>query len=407
MKFLITNMTGFRNKGCEAMTKVIVTELASRFSNTQFKIFSNDPAYDSLWMRSSINSRIMFLPTPSTIHDPLVRAYRIIRNTISLKTLKRSEDHFSWADAVISTGGDVFSSYYRNLEHHLTFIRSATRARKPVILLAHSIGPFKSEREQKLFEDAMRKVPLITIRESLSFEYVCKMDLENTNVELTADTAFLLPPANSKIIDRLWQVYHLPFDKPVVGIAPSQGITYYSKSSYEAHLKVLRDLIQYLTRKLDFHVILIPHVRENYVNNNDSILCSQIYRSLDFPSDVTVISLEHSTEELKGLIKRCDLIIAERMHAAIAALSQSIPALVIGYSIKARGILRDIFGDDINKYLVEIDTLSVQSLKYKVQQILEEQNTISAHLKRIMPRITKFAMKNFDLLEKLLKEGSL
>jgi len=48
----------------------------------------------------------------------------------------------------------------------------------------------------------------------------------------------------------------------------------------------------------------------------------------------------------------------------------------------------------------------VQSLKYKVQQILEEQNTISAHLKKIIPKITKLAMKNFDLLEKLLKEGN-
>lgn len=35
-----------------------------------------------------------------------------------------------------------------------------------------------------------------------------------------------------------------------------------------------------------------------------------------------------------------------RTHSTIAAYSSLVPTLVIGYSIKARGIAQDLFGDD-------------------------------------------------------------
>jgi len=39
MDFLITNMTGFRNKGCEATTKAIVNEKTKFQNDAKLKIF--------------------------------------------------------------------------------------------------------------------------------------------------------------------------------------------------------------------------------------------------------------------------------------------------------------------------------------------------------------------------------
>ena len=51
-------------------------------------------------------------------------------------------------------------------------------------------------------------------------------------------------------------------------------------------------------------------------------------------------------EELKGCISRCRFLVAARTHASIAAYSTGVPTLVAGYSVKARGIARDLFGTE-------------------------------------------------------------
>lgn len=44
-----------------------------------------------------------------------------------------------------------------------------------------------------------------------------------------------------------------------------------------------------------------------------------------------------SCGDLKGYISRCRFLVAARTHASIAAYSTGVPALVAGYSVKARG----------------------------------------------------------------------
>ena len=46
-------------------------------------------------------------------------------------------------------------------------------------------------------------------------------------------------------------------------------------------------------------------------------------------------------EELKGYISRCRFFIGARTHATIAAYSSQVPTLVVGYSVKAKGIAKD------------------------------------------------------------------
>lgn len=403
MNFLITNMTGFRNKGCEGMTKVIIAELLKRFPIAKFTVFSNDPAYDALYVPT--DQEIEFFITPSTPPDLLVRLYRLIRNPIrrTENHVAALREHFTWAEAIISTGGDIFSSDYGNLKHHLVPIQYATQLGKPIILLGHSIGPFKTEEERNKFIRAMQNVSLITTREKRSLEYVREMNLKNTRVELTADPAFCFPATANETVDRLWCSYHLPYDRPVIGIAASQGIASYGKASYETHFEALKKLIQYVTRELGFHVALIPHAPERTTGNDDRLICTQLYRSLGFPSEATVIALSHSAEEIKGIIGRCKLVVAERMHAAIAALSQLVPTMVVAYSVKSRGILSDIFGaNEVDKYLIELRDVDEASLIYKTRCLLEREQEVSDLLKQTIPGIIGRAKTNFDLAKEIL-----
>ena len=73
--------------------------------------------------------------------------------------------------------------------------------------------------------------------------------------------------------------------------------------------------------------------------------------------------------------------IAARTHASIAAYSSCIPTLVIGYSVKSRGIAEDLFGN-YKDYVLPTEELTSDSLikyfnyiesnKNKIKEILEK-----------------------------------
>ena len=55
---------------------------------------------------------------------------------------------------------------------------------------------------------------------------------------------------------------------------------------------------------------------------------------------------DRSAPELKWVISKCRYFIGARTHAVIAAYSTGVPAIALGYSIKSKGIARDLFGSD-------------------------------------------------------------
>lgn len=355
--FLITNMTGFRNKGCEAATKAIINEITKLLNNVEFKVLTEDPVYDALWAPKAKN--VSFLLNPFTkryFFRDLVLSLRwswLWRLNGQLQIVK-SMVPFQQPGVVLSTGGDIFSSTYGDLPKHLIQLQAAKTLGKFIILLGHSIGPFENHSQYKAFVKTVRQAQLVTVRESLSLKYLENMKLENVRIELTADPAFCLEP-DMRSVDKVFKIYDIPEGKILVGLAPSQGIVYYSRTSYQSHFNALRKLIVFLTEKLGCHVMLIPHVHDTTVENDDRVLCEMLYRMLGFPKNVTMLSLTHSAEEIRAIVGRLDFMIAERMHAAIAGLSQNVPTFVIGYSVKAEGILGDIFGfDSLENYMISV-----------------------------------------------------
>jgi colanic acid/amylovoran biosynthesis protein len=396
-------MSGFKNKGNEATTKAIINGIVELQRNTRFTILTEDPAYDAFCTFG--DERVSFLKNRFNEANfgklPFVGScwyYRLIdRLRVSSITTRRCMEAFRRSDAVLSTD-DVFSSTYGQLLIHLNQLKTAACFGKPTVLVGHSIGPFENECEYKAFARTMGHVQLVTARESISLRYLEGMRLKNTRIELTADPAFCLEPDTEKI-EKIFAAYKIPREKPLVGLAPSQGITSYSRTSYENHFHALQQLILFLTQRLDCHVILIPHAQASNAMYDDRIICESLYREMSFPQDVTVMSLTHSAEEIRAMAGRLVLMIADRMHAAIAGLSQNVPTFVIGYSIKAEGILGDIFGFDMLKdYLFPVTKIDDAKLNERVKNLFDRRKEVETILSKIMPRIKEKAKRNFALI---------
>ena len=60
--------------------------------------------------------------------------------------------------------------------------------------------------------------------------------------------------------------------------------------------------------------------------------------------------------QYKGYIARMRYFIGARTHATIAAYSNCVPTIVLGYSIKSKGIAKDLFGEE--KLVLGINEIS-------------------------------------------------
>ncbi|MEQ9373415.1 MAG: polysaccharide pyruvyl transferase family protein [Coleofasciculus chthonoplastes F3-SA18-01] len=401
MKAIITGISGVMNRGVEALLVTTIEPLSQREQNLTINILTDTPDYDQIrfhqnnvnfinsknknegWMHS-LRGKI------SKIYKPLAREYELFRD----------------ASIVIASGGDLFSSDYGGLFPALRPLELALHAGVPVVFLAQSIGLFKTDEEAELWLSVARRSSLITVREQLSYNYVTqKLGLSEDLVKHTADSAFLLEPPPPPVVKNLLKSYGVREDSPVVAIAPSQLISSYADNQRDKHLNAWCQVVNEILNELKAQIIIIPHVHDNRLTNDDRILATKIHRHFDFDPRIHLVGGDNSASEFKGIIAACDLLIAERMHASIAGLSSSICTVVVGYSIKAEGIMSDLFGTEaVEKgLLISIEQfLDIDIACRTIHTAWSQRHDVSTHLQKVLPQVKNKAAHNFDLILQIM-----
>src|SRR5690606_24264463 len=115
------------------------------------------------------------------------------------------------------------------------------------------------------------------------------------------------------------------------------------------------------------------------VKNNDADHMARILSACDdLGSRITMIPRTFNAAQIKAVISRLRFFIGARTHSTIAALSSGVPTISIAYSVKARGINRDIFGDEW--MVVPTPQLSCASLTTAFDQLVEREEEVRARL---------------------------
>ncbi len=399
MKVVITGVTGFRNRGVEALVVPIVEQIRAREPDSSCTILSRTPDYDAQRIDGPNVQFILDKLGRGRLDRLKARAARF-RPSLS-RAHVRFLDAVRAADVVVASGGDVFSSDYGAMTGHLFPLREALRIGTPLVFLAHSIGPFKTSEELQRWRAVAERAALVTLRESRSHEYVLQAaGLAEDLAIQTADTAFLLDPAPPEDVDALWRSLHLDDDRPKVGLAMSSGIRSFAGLAPDAHAKAWAALLRFVIEDLNAHAIFVPHVQAGSGSNDDRLVQSQLLRELKYDLRVTLLGPDLSAREFKGILSRCDLVIAERMHAAIGALSMETPTLAVKYSVKAEGIMHDLLGPELAPtFLVEVerflgDGQAVESVKAAWERRAEAR----ARLENAIPETKEASARNYDLL---------
>lgn len=402
-KVVFTGITSFRNHGVEALVVSAIEQLRERLPKATFTVLDRDPEFDTSRLPAG---EVKFM------QDYTIRPLYANKLRNSLTRVVPSLDHYAEstraeigsATCLIASGGDVFASEYghRSLLTHLQPLKIARKHGVPFFFAAHSIGPFKNEGDRSAFLDVAKDSAGITARETMSYVYLTQeLGLPTSLVTLTADAAFLLKKPGPERLEKMGAYHGSSGKSPVIALAPSQAICNWMNSDYDQHFKVWCSVVKMLLGELDARIVFIPHVQETSPKNDDRVLATAIVRQFDFDPRLQIAGGDYSASEFKGIISQCDMVVAERMHAAIAGLSSGVPTVVVGYSVKGEGILTDLLGAEMVKRSVLIPLNEFLEDKIPQQRITsawKDRAEIRARIEERLPETKKRAAASFDII---------
>lgn len=256
----------------------------------------------------------------------------------------------------------------------------------------------KSEEAQRLRED-LRRYRRIIARESISYHAIRTALAASYGEEAAGrvvycpDPAFFLPADESGLPEGLES-------GNTVGINLSPMVEEYAADP-AAPLKAYAALIREILSSTRMKVALIPHVV--WERSNDRTPLEKLYEEFADTGRVLPVP-DMSAEKLKGVIANCRFFIGARTHATIAAYSTIIPTLVVGYSVKARGIARDLFGTEEHYVLPVQELREPQQLLDAWHWLLANEDGIRCRLAENGIRLRAGARGNAEELRRILQE---
>jgi polysaccharide pyruvyl transferase CsaB len=102
-------------------------------------------------------------------------------------------------DLFISGGGSLIQDVtsFKSLAYYLFVITMARRERRRVMVLGQGIGPLRRIAAREFARRVLGGVPLITVRDAESAEFLARIGVNRPRIEVTADPTFALDPCSS------------------------------------------------------------------------------------------------------------------------------------------------------------------------------------------------------------------
>lgn len=340
MKYTLYNHVGSGNHGCEALVRTVSKVLGTE----NVILLSESPEEEIKYGISQMIDVKKARDDKKCFFDFLV-AYiklKIFNNYFPLDVLpfkKPIKSISKDTDVFVSIGGDIYC--YDNYPKYILTHQYAKKHVQKSILFGCSIEQ-EQLKDSHLIKD-LDSYDLIIARESLTYNALLKVGI--SKVMYCPDTAFVL---EQEEVD-------LPEDfipGRTVGLNLSPLVLKKAKNA-ELILENYHNVIEHIVSETEYNVALIPHV--SWKDNDDSVPLFELYEKYKNTGRVCIVD-DMSAPKLKNCISKCNFFIGARTHSTIAAYSSGVPTLVLGYSVKSKGIAKDLFGTD-EKYVINYNDI--------------------------------------------------
>lgn len=299
-------------------------------------------------------------------------------------------------DMIVSIGGDIYTipqvlrekkkyPYYNPL---VDFCGKAIKKGKKVIVYGASVGPWGSYRKAINYNvNALRKYKMILCREKESIEYLNNLGLKN--VVFFPDPAFQIRLGKCR-------------EKRYIGVNFSPLSLKELYGSYDdAHIEMFAKLMDELYETIGINLLFIPHVLSNSELDNDLIFMKKIAKRMQHQDKVDFADFSKGFIGLKKYISQCYVVVAARMHCAVNAIDENIPAIFLSYSQKSIGMCKYIYGND--KYLINLKDIRSELID-KVTMAVQESESLSKILEVRNLEIKQYYESNLDMVRDILEK---
>lgn len=320
MKYLLYGHGGSYNHGAEAIVRTTVEML--RKNECEIILSTHFIEQDREF---GINK----------IVDKLIQAdLSLIPAEKSAKTFaeKLDVDRMIYRDALsiidndtvcIGIGGDnyCYNNWHRQVIFHVVAKENGAKS----ILWGCSVEPQMIDEEMRKY---LQQHDHIYARETHSFRALQKNGIKK--LTLVSDPAFNLRMEEVDLPENF-------SENNTVAINVSPLVLRKNKNLMDDFVKAVREIIKYADR-----ILLLPHVIMPTDNDIDALNQLEELLTKEERKKICHVSQKLNAAQLKYLISKCKMLICCRTHASIAGYSLKIPTLVVGYSVKSRGIAEDI-----------------------------------------------------------------
>lgn len=382
------------NRGCEAIAKSTALLLNERPEHLFG--YCRDIALDT---RLGLTDFVTLLPYDrgSYIVDRILAAVnRLFHSNKTqewrlLHVYKRFLNRIGKEDIMISTGGDMMCYDNNEVIHTNNYLH---RKGIKTILWGCSMGPENMTKEKLA---TLFNFSLVYTRESLTYNYFKSLGLKH--MCLLPDPAFILrdDPCPLPECFRSNEVIGLNISNYVMG-----GMTLDKPFGRE----VLR-LIDHILKNTSLHILLIPHVtwnRDN-VNQDDRQMAGIVSRHFGDSDRLHILDIDTLNYcQIRHIISKCKMFIGARTHAVISAYSMCVPTIALGYSIKSRGIAKDLGLDDV--LVVNCKQFSEGDLLRSFLHLATNEESIRKQLTDIMPEYTQRTYQIREYLKQITEQKS-
>lgn len=373
--FVLQGNGSLLNLGCDAILRSTVDLLRAEFGPCRIV---HSPV-------STYRDRVAEERDPDVTHDVprpiprfgLSRFTRLFRRIVLRQTAAHFEHHVRAAVATLAIGGDNYSLYYGIPTGFFQDNEVTLRLKKPLFLWGASVGPFTKEPAFERFAaNALRRVTIICARETETVAYLESIGVRD-NVRLVADPAFTLEAAAPKRCD----VPDEALKGNAIGLNFSPLLAKY-RTTGRTWDEEAAECVDAVLRRIDAPVVLVPHVVAPHTD--DRAFMERVRQRLpQHAGRLHLAALDYDCREIKWIIARMKAFAGARTHATIAAMSSGVPTLSIGYSIKARGINRDLFGHE--NWLIPADQLVPEAFAERIAQLIAADNDVRSYLAKALP----------------------
>lgn len=257
---------------------------------------------------------------------------------------------FGRADAVLDiSGGDSFTDMYgpTRLRTICAPKFAAMQARRPLVLLPQTIGPFTSRHGRKVASRIIRAAALTYARDSQSYDRLLALagpGVEPSRLRQGVDVAFALAPVAPNgpvrtLFEQCTEEQRLLAGVNVSGLLMTRRAADRFGLAGD-YLATMTELVRHLIREGAL-VILLPHVHvPRGRGESDKIAIDALLSNLNAAERERVVSLpvDLDARELKWCIAHMDWFVGSRMHSTIAGLSSLVPTFGYAYSDKTKGV---------------------------------------------------------------------